>query len=261
MNWLTKTLSSSIGKKITMSLTGLFLCTFLVVHLTGNLQLLKSDNGLAFNEYAVFMTTFPLIKFVSYGLYAIILYHAIMGLVLASKNSSARKGKYAVAAGNATSFWASRWMGVLGTIILVFIVVHMGDFWFEYKFGHTPYAQYEVNLSTDEQVGFMEYKGAMDTKMKKYVEGNSEIVIVKDLFREVREAFTNPLLVLLYVFAMGAIAFHLIHGFKSAFQTLGINHSKYNGLINFLAVWVFGIIVPVLFAIIPIVILVQHLSA
>lgn len=244
-----------------MALTGLFLCTFLVVHLTGNLQLLKSDNGLAFNEYAVFMTTFPLIKFVSYGLYAIILYHAIMGLYLASKNSAARKGKYAVTAGNDTSFWASRWMGVLGTIILVFIVVHMGDFWFEYKFGHTPYVQYTIDLNSDKLIATDTGVAPIEAKIQKTYTASTETVIVKDLFREVREAFTNPLLVLLYVFAMGSIAFHLIHGFKSAFQTIGINHNKYNGLIKFLAVWVFGVIVPILFALIPIFILVKHLSA
>lgn len=257
MNWVIKTLTSSIGKKVTMSLTGLFLCTFLVIHLTGNLQLLKSDNGLAFNEYAVFMTTFPLIKFVSYGLYAIILYHAIMGLYLAKKNSAARKSKYAVAAGNATSFWASRWMGVLGTIILVFIVVHMGDFWFQYKFGHTPYVQYTIDLNSDKLMAADTGVAPIETKMQKTYTASTETVIVKDLFREVHESFKNPLLVLLYVFAMGAIAFHLIHGFQSAFQTLGINHNKYNGLIKFLAVWIFGIIIPVLFAIIPVYILVS----
>lgn len=257
MNWVTKTLTSSLGKKITMSLTGLFLCSFLAVHLSGNLQLLKHDSGLAFNQYAVFMTTFPLIKVISYGLYAIILYHAIMGLSLASKNSKARKNKYAVSPGNSTSFWASRWMGVLGTIILVFIVVHMSDFWAEYKFGHIPYAQYELNLSTDEVTGVSEFKGAMETKIKEYTEGNSKIIVVKDLYKEVHEAFKNPLLVLLYVFAMFAVAFHLVHGFRSAFQTLGINHNKYNGLIRFLGIWVFGIIIPVLFALIPVYILIS----
>ncbi len=255
MNWLIKTLSSSIGKKITMSLTGLFLCTFLITHLTGNLQLLKSDSGLAFNEYAVFMTTFPLIKFISYGLYATILYHAVMGLFLANKNSAARKSKYAVAAGNATSFWASRWMGLLGTIILVFVVVHMGDFWFEYKFGNTPYVQYTIDMNSDKLMDADTSVAPIETKIQETFTASTKTVIVKDLYREVSEAFKNPLLVLLYVFSMGAIAFHLIHGFQSAFQTLGINHNKYNGFIKFIAIWVFGVIIPVLFALIPVYIL------
>jgi succinate dehydrogenase / fumarate reductase, cytochrome b subunit len=235
-----------------MSLTGLFLCSFLAVHLSGNLQLLKADNGLAFNVYAVFMTTFPLIKFISYGLYAIILYHAIMGLYLASKNSAARKSKYAVSAGNTTSFWASRWMGVLGTIILVFIAVHMSDFWAEYHWGHIPYVQYEIDLATDHTISVDTTIASIEAKKAEIYTQNTKIIIVKDLYREVQEAFKHPLLVLLYVFAMGAVAFHLVHGFKSAFQTLGINHSKYNGLIRFLGIWVFGIIIPVLFALIPV---------
>ena len=80
MSWLTQTVSSSIGKKLIMALTGLFLCTFLIVHVTGNLQLFKEDQGLAFNTYTVFMTTNPFIKTISYGLYAFILIHAFTGL-------------------------------------------------------------------------------------------------------------------------------------------------------------------------------------
>ncbi len=82
MNWIISFLKSSIGKKLLMALTGLFLCTFLLIHLIGNLQLYKHDGGLAFNTYAVFMTTNPLIKFTSYGLYATILFHAFWGLYL-----------------------------------------------------------------------------------------------------------------------------------------------------------------------------------
>ena len=85
MSWLTKTLTSSIGKKLLMALTGLFLCTFLIVHLIGNLQLFKNDGGYAFNNYAVFMTTFPLIKVVSYVNYALILFHAFWGLYITYK--------------------------------------------------------------------------------------------------------------------------------------------------------------------------------
>lgn len=242
-----------------MSLTGLFLCSFLAIHLSGNLQLLKSDGGLAFNVYAVFMTTFPVIKFISYALYASILYHAVMGLYLANKNMAARKSKYAVAPGNTTSFWASRWMGVLGTIILVFIAVHMSDFWAEYHWGKIPYAQYEIDLNSGKTIGMDTAVAPIEAKMQETYTQTTKTIIVKDLNREVQGAFKNPLLVLLYVFAMGALAFHLVHGFKSAFQTLGINHNKYNGLIKFLGIWVFGIIIPILFALIPVYIYAQHL--
>lgn len=252
MNWVLKTVTSSIGKKVTMSLTGLFLCTFLAVHLSGNLLLLKSDDGLAFNTYAVFMTSNPLIKTISYGLYALILFHAVMGLYLVNKNNAARKSKYAVSAGNATSFWASRWMGVLGTIILVFIVVHMSDFWFQYKFGHTPYAQYTIDLNSNKILAADTGIAPIEVKLQETYTEQTKTVIVKNLFIEVNHAFKNIGMVLLYIFSMAALSFHLIHGFKSAFQTLGINHNKYNGLIQFLGIWVFGIIIPVLFAFIPI---------
>ena len=92
MSWVSKFLSSSIGQKVIMSLTGLFLMLFLVVHLIGNLQLLKADNGEAFNTYAFFMTHNPLIKTVSYSLYAFILWHAIQGLRLWLNNRAARGG-------------------------------------------------------------------------------------------------------------------------------------------------------------------------
>lgn len=235
-----------------MSLTGLFLCSFLAVHLSGNLQLLKDDGGLAFNTYAVFMTTFPLIKVISYGLYIIIAFHAIWGLYLANKNSRARQSKYAVSPGNSTSFWASRWMGVLGTIILVFIVVHMSDFWGRYHFDELPYAQYTIDLNSGHVIDADTSVAPIEAKMQETFTQSTKTIIVKDLYRIVYEAFKNPLLVLLYVLAMGAVAFHLVHGFKSAFQTLGVNHNKYNGLIRFLGVWIFGILIPVLFALIPV---------
>ena len=150
MSWLTKTLSSSIGKKVLMSLTGLFLCTFLLVHLIGNLQLFKNDGGYAFNKYAVFMTTFPLIKIVSYVNYALILFHAFWGLYLEYQNRKARPVAYAVVR-NQSSF-SSRNMAILGTILLVYIVVHMGDFWYKFHNEPLPYVQYTENVTSGEIV-------------------------------------------------------------------------------------------------------------
>ena len=254
MSWITQTLTSSIGKKLVMALTGLFLCSFLMVHLIGNLQVFKGDEGLAFNEYAVFMTTNPLIKTVSYGLYAFILLHAFEGLYLAYNNRKARgKQQYAVTKGSANSSWFSRNMAILGTVLLVFIAVHMSNFWFEYKFGYTPYTRYEENLSTGVKVA-SPYTGEIHGKMEEFVreESNTRVVIVKDLYRSVVEAFKNPLIVIFYVLAMFSVSFHLIHGFKSAFQTLGINHSKYNPALNVLGIGLFGILIPIGFALMPV---------
>jgi len=250
MNWLTRFLKSSIGKKLLMALTGLFLCTFLIIHLIGNLQLFKSDGGMAFNQYAVFMTTNPLIKTVSYGLYAIILFHAFWGLYLVFENKKARPVAYAVVDGKANSHWTSRWMGVLGTIILAFIVIHMSNFWGKYKFGEVPYVHYERSIETGEVTWTP--ADPILSKMEVFNDGLVEHTTVKNLYVVVADQFQQLWLVILYVFSMFAISFHLIHGFKSAFQTVGLNHSKYNGLISFLGIWVFGIIIPILFAAMPI---------
>jgi succinate dehydrogenase / fumarate reductase cytochrome b subunit len=253
MNWITKMFSSSLGQKLIMSLTGLFLCTFLVVHMIGNLQLFKNDAGLAFNKYAVFMTTNPLIMITSYLLYATILFHAFKGLWLAFKNQKARPVKYQAFDGKANSHWSSRNMGILGTIILVFVVVHMSNFWWEYKNGHVPYTRYMENIQTGEVVSdYMPKEFTMHTKLEEQTEGLMKVTIVKDLYREVAEEFkTEWWLVALYVISMAALAFHLYHGFASAFQTLGLNHKKYNGLINFIGIGVFAILIPIGFAAMP----------
>ena len=111
---LGKRLTSSIGKKIVVALTGLFLTLFLVVHLMGNLQLLKNDGGEAFNHYSEFMGHNPLIQTISKVNFAFILGHAIWGIFLAFKNRAARPTRYAVNKPGANSRWASRNMALLG---------------------------------------------------------------------------------------------------------------------------------------------------
>ncbi len=245
--------NSGIGQKVTMALTGIFLCVFLIVHLVGNFQLFHQDGGQAFNEYAVFMTTFPPIKFVSYGLYAMIIYHAFKGLHLAYKNIQARPVKYHTEKPSANSAWTSRSMGVLGTIILVFICTHMSNFWWEYHNSPLTYSKYETNLTTG-AVTTSVYDGEIANKKLEYLTNDNtvRVVVVKDLYKEVAEAFTNIGLVLLYVLSMAALAFHLLHGFQSSFQTLGFNHSKYNKVINFVGTYIFAIAIPIAFAAMPI---------
>jgi len=252
MSWITKTLTSSIGKKLLMSLTGLFLCTFLVVHLIGNLQLFKNDGGYAFNNYAVFMTTFPLIKVVSYVNYALILFHAFWGLYLAYENKKARPVSYAVVKNSSSVF--SRNMAILGTILLVYIVVHMSDFWYKYHNENLPYIQYTETLATGDVTSVLkEDSYSQDVKKVELFneEAGTKTIIVKDLYAVVAYAFKNIFLVLFYVLSMFAVSFHLVHGFQSAFQTLGINHSKYTPLIKNLGIWVFGILIPIGYAAMP----------
>ena len=223
MSWFTQFLTSSIGRKLLMSLTGLFLILFLIVHLIGNLQLLSADGGRSFNLYAEFMTSNPLIKTISYGLYFFILLHAVQGLIIWSKTRTARGGQgYAVKVTRAvnTNGTIAKSMGWLGTIILIFILLHMYQFWLQMKMGTVDMAEYDGEK-------------------------------VKDLFTLVSAAFKDPIYVVIYVVSMIVIAFHLWHGFQSAFQTLGLNHRKYTPFIQGLGK-VYSIAVPLGFALIPI---------
>ncbi|MDX1409470.1 MAG: succinate dehydrogenase, partial [Saprospiraceae bacterium] len=136
MQWIRTFLTSTIGQKLVMSLTGLFLILFLMVHLAGNLQLLNDDGGEAFNTYAYFMTHNPLIKTISYGLYFFILLHSIQGIALKVGNRKARRVRYAKGSYPTASF-ASKNMALLGILIFAFLCLHMGDFWYKMKFTDT----------------------------------------------------------------------------------------------------------------------------
>jgi len=242
--------SSSIGKKLIMSLTGIFLCLFLVVHLVGNLQLFKDDAGLAFNKYAYFMTHFTPIKVVSYLLYASVIVHVIYAITLSMKNKAARPIGYAKYDGQANSKWNSRNMGILGTVILVFLATHMSNFWWKFHNDEVPYIEYRTDLATG-QTTVRELQASEFHDYQETVENNVQILKARDLYKQVDFAFKNVALVALYVIAMAALAFHLIHGFQSAFQTLGFNHRRYIGIIRVIGVWVFGVLIPIGFVLMP----------
>lgn len=255
MSSFTKTFSSTLGKKLIMSLTGLFLALFLVFHLIGNLQLFKHDAGKAFNEYSYFMTHFPPIKIISYLLYASIILHAVYALLITVFNKKARPVAYAQYNGSANSSWSSRNMGILGTVLLVFIVIHMKSFWAEYHWGGLPYTQYETSIQNPEAVRVTELPvSAVEPMHSSYIDAQSgtQVLVAKDLYKIVVSAFSELWYVALYVFAMIAMGFHLYHGFQSGFQTLGFDHNRYFPAIKFLSLWVFGIIIPAIFAAMPI---------
>lgn len=209
-------LKSSIAKKYWMALTGLFLCTFLVGHLAGNLQLIFGDQE-QFNAYAKFMTTNPAVKALSYLTYFSILFHTIDGILLTRQNKAARPVAYAYNKPERNSKWASRNMALLGVITLFFIIAHMRAFWFEMHWG-------EVGIDAA---------------------GN------KDLWTVTVTAFQQWWYVAFYVVCMAAIAFHLSHGFQSAFQSIGLRSKSYTPIVE-KAGLLFAIGVPTLFAIIPV---------
>jgi succinate dehydrogenase / fumarate reductase, cytochrome b subunit len=222
MSWVSKTLESSLGRKLIMALTGLFLILFLVVHLAGNLQLLLPDEGKSFNLYAANMANNPLIRIVSILNFVFILLHVIYSILLTRRNKKARPVGYAENNSSSNSTWASKNMGLLGTILFIFILVHLRGFFYELKFGNPAMVTYE---------GIGEFHNAYEI---------------------VRVAYTNILYVAFYVVSMGFLAFHLSHGFASAFQTLGLNHAKYSPTIKKVGLG-FAILIPALYALIPLV--------
>ncbi|MGB3801898.1 MAG: succinate dehydrogenase cytochrome b subunit [Lewinella sp.] len=227
-------ITSSVGQKIVMSLTGLFLISFLVVHLIGNLQLVMvDDEGYSFNTYAYFMTNNPVIKTTSILLYAFIILHAVQGLVLWYYNRKARgTTRYAVKVDRtAGASKSSIYMGSLGMVILAFIIVHMVQFWGQMHFTE--------NVSAFSAEG---YDGA------------------KDLYALVSATYESIWMVIFYVVAMIFIAFHLWHGFRSAFQTLGLNHKKYTPFIKAVG-YAYSVLVPLGFAVIPVIMYLRHQGA
>ena len=222
-------LKSSLAKKYWMAFTGLFLCIFLVGHLAGNLQLLASAETARdqFNEYALFMTTNPIVRVLSILTFASIIFHAIDGVLLTIQNRKARPQGYVSFKPSTNTKWPSRNMGILGTVILAFIAIHLVNFWGEMKFGGLDHTLYTTASGLE----------------------------VKDLYTLTVQTFQDPefglIWAVVYLVSMIAIGFHLYHGFGSGFQSLGLNHPKYNSVIRKLGVWIFAILIPLGFAIIP----------
>lgn len=214
MSWVKTAFTSSLGKKLVMGITGLFLCSFLVVHCGLNSLIFFNDGGELFNMGAEFMAHNILIRSMEIVLFLGLIAHSVQALILTLHNKKARAVSYAVPNGNKTSKWYSRSMGLLGTILLIFLIIHLKHFWF-------------VSRLTDEITSGKE-----------------------TLFGEMKEVFENPLVVIIYVLAMVSLAYHLLHGFQSGFQTLGFNHPKYTPFIKCLGV-AFALIIPFVFALMP----------
>ena len=215
-------LKSSIGKKFIMGVTGLFLITFLIVHCFINMLIFFNDGGETFNKGAEFMGTNWIIRTMEIVLFAGLILHMVQALVLTMENRKARPVQYAKVDGMANSSWYSRSMGLLGTLILMFLIIHLKHFWVESRFTD-HIAQNEFEKMPGQET----------------------------LFHEMMEVFENPLVVVVYVLAMFSLAYHLMHGFQSAFQTLGLNHRKYTPQIKKCGV-VFSIVISALFAAMPI---------
>ena len=206
---------SSLGKKLVMGITGLFLISFLMVHCFLNSLIFMNDGGETFNLGAEFMAKNWVIRAMEIVLFGGLLWHIIQAAILTRENKKARPVAYAASNPSANSKWYSRSMGLLGTILLIFLIIHLRHFWVVSRF-------------TDEITSGRE-----------------------TLFNEMKEVFSQLWVVVLYCLAMVSLGYHLLHGFKSAFQTLGWNHVKYNSMIEKTGM-IISIVLPVLFAAMPI---------
>lgn len=207
--------TSSLGKKYVMALTGLFLITFLVVHAGINACIFMNDNGESFNAAAHFMSHNWILRIIEVGLFAGLILHIIQGLMLVQQNKSARPVEYAVSKQNLNSKWYSRSMGILGTLLLLFLVMHISHFW-------------------------------VGTKVAMYGNGDGE----HNLYAEMKQVFSQWYWVLLYMVGLISLFWHLFHGFQSAFQSLGLNHKKYSPIINAVGK-AYTVLIVLLFALMP----------
>lgn len=235
---LTSAFSYSIGKKLIMALTGLFLISFLPVHLAGNLLLIKGV--VAFNEYSHFMGGNPIVRTLEIVLFAGFLFHIIDGIYLAIKNQKARSQRYAVSGGSKNATLFSRIMPHTGIIILVFLILHLISFFLKARFGvDLPFEGIDPTVWHNDWVTAHAHELGLH-------EGD-----LYSPYHKTVAVFSVLWYVILYVVAMAIIAFHLLHGFQSAFQTLGWRHSKYSPIIKAVGIG-YAILIPAAFAFLPV---------
>lgn len=207
---------ASITKKITISIIGLFLAVFLLVHLGINLLLLKSDPS-AFDAAVYFMGTNPFIKVFEYVLFAAFIMHILVAIILWYQNKQARPIGYAKANESKTSFM-SKYMIHTGIIILIFLILHFMHFFFV-KIGCVAVPD-----------------GAADSH---------------DFYTMAKMLFSNAMYSIIYIISFIALSFHLNHAIQAGFQSLGLNHTKYTPCIK-TASTIYAIIIGICFSIIPI---------
>jgi len=215
--------NSSIGRKLMMALAGLFLVVFLLVHLGINLTLILFDDPRIFNIAAHFMATNILIKIFEIVLFGGSFLHLIYGLIVQIMNWIARGKRYKIYNNAQTSFF-SKFMIHTALIILAFLVIHLMDFYIKAKFGHGHVGEVVYNSKHYHDLGTM-----------------------------VLEKFSILWVDIFYIGCFLFLGFHLIHGFQSAFQTLGLNHTGYTPWIKALG-YIYTFVVVIGFSVIPLVV-------
>jgi succinate dehydrogenase / fumarate reductase cytochrome b subunit len=208
-------MSSSIGKKIAMALSGFFLLLFLLQHMSINMMSVFNEE--LFNETSHFMGTNPLVQGLLQPILIFgVLFHLGMGIKLELENRAARPVKYVMNKGGENSSWMSRNMIITGIMILLFLGLHFYDFWIPEL--NVKYVQRDMSGGVIEKVD--ELTGAV-TRIGEY-----------RYYKELHEKFHDPVRVGIYVLSFVFLALHLMHGFQSAFQSVGFRHRKYTPLIK-----------------------------
>lgn len=220
MKW-SELFTSSVGKKFVMGFTGIFLVLFLIVHVCVNACIWAMDEGQMFNMAANFLGTTVVMRVLEIGLFIGFIIHIVQAYVLELQNRRKRGITYEVPMGNKGSKWYSRYMGWLGTFVLLFLVIHIRQFWIPSRFLEMPEVTYPPGVT------------------------------VHDLFSLMKDTFTSLWVVIVYLIGCLALAYHLLHGFQSAFRSIGVHNSRYLRLINGIGV-AFSVIVPIAFAMMPI---------
>lgn len=215
MTWK-QVFTSSVGKKLTMGLTGIFLILFLIIHAGLNACIWAGDGGEMFTKGAHFMGGNWVPRLLEVGLFAGLILHIVQGLMLEVSNRSKRPQGYAVSYGNKGSKWYSRSMGLLGTLILLFLILHLYHFWLPNRSHQSFLLGEEINL-----------------------------------FEKMKLEFSQLWVVIVYVLGCGSLGYHLAHGFQSAFRTLGVHNNRYNTMLTSLGLG-FSILIPLAFAMMPI---------
>jgi succinate dehydrogenase / fumarate reductase cytochrome b subunit len=203
--------NSSVGKKMIVGSTGILLIAYLVIHLFGNLLIFRNDGGEAFDIYAEILPQVVAIRIIEIGLFLLFIFHMITAVYTWFLNKRARGGAYKLQKKDETSKLTSRTMFLTGSIVFIFLAVHMRQFWFN--------SRYEAGA---------EYS----------------------MFDVVKETFSNPVYGIFYIVAMFLLGFHLKHGFQSACQTFGIRTKSYLSFIDMVGmiIWLF---IPLAFASMP----------
>ncbi len=203
MGWLTNSMSTSIGKKTIQAVTGILLILFLIVHFAGNYTIWGGEE--TFTAYVSTLESFGWFTHVIEILLALVfIIHIYVGLKLAWDNNKAKPQKYEVYKSNKLIDFSARYTWQTGVLILIFLIIHLLTFWYEFKFNANG----------------------------------------RELYQIVTDWFRNPVYSLFYILMLITVGVHVSHGFKSAIQTFGWNHPKYNSWIEktstFLA-WLFGL--------------------